>query len=56
MESNKRKLSRWEKESCKMYSGWVISVWLDGKEYMVDESKRGEVLKMEGAKIVPIIL
>lgn len=56
METNKRKLKRWEVESSKMYSGWVISVWLDGNEYLVDQSKRGEVLKMEGAKIVPIIL
>lgn len=56
MDSNKRKLRRWEKESSKMYSGWVISVWLDGEEFLVDESKRGEVLKMEGAKIVPIVL
>ncbi len=47
----KEKLKRWEKESSHMYSGWVISVWLDGKEYHVDESKKDEILKMEGASI-----
>lgn len=51
METNIEKLERWQRESSKMYSGYVISVWLNGKEYHIDESKKDEALKMEGASI-----
>ncbi len=51
METDKQKLERWQKESSKMYSGWVISVWLNGKEYHIDESRKDEALKMEGTSV-----
>lgn len=56
MESDQEKLNRWEKESTQMFAGWVISVWLGGKEYLIDSSHKDEVLKMEGAEIKPIRL
>lgn len=56
MESDEEKLKRWERESAQMFAGWIISAWMDGKEYLIDSSHKDEVLKMEGAQIKPIRL
>lgn len=56
METNREKLTRWEKESMQMFAGFVMSVWFEGQEYFIDSSRKNEVENMEGAEIRPFRL
>lgn len=51
----KEKLNEWERESARMYTGYVASVVFEGREYLID-SKKVEAARLLGAKQVPFRL